>query len=170
MSMEAFGTCALHPRPCPGLGWLPRVAKVNRRSHPVLAAPTCTCVQALPWRLPASSPEHVLSPALLMASLPLTCPSPPLWLCFFFSRKSVRGKGKGQKRKRKKSRYKSWNLYVVPLLSHSLEPPQGPLSNSRLQDPLTLPPPSVPPFLPLILPSAPVSHSLILTPLIGTNG
>ncbi|TKC52529.1 hypothetical protein EI555_018229 [Monodon monoceros] len=66
-------------------------------------------------------------------------------------KKSVRGKGKGQKRKRKKSRYKSWSAYVVPPLSRFLEPP-SPQSNSRLQDPGTLPPscsPSLAPILPL---------------------
>lgn len=43
--------------------------------------------------------------------------------------------------------------------SHSLEPNQGPQSNSCPQDPLTLLPPSLSPSLALILPSAPVSLS-----------
>lgn len=90
------------------------------------AALTHMCVQALSWSPTASSLLSVsyTLPFSLLLFLPL--PTPPSGFVFLFSRKSVRGKGKGQKRKRKKSRYKSWSLYVVPLLSHSLEPTQGP--------------------------------------------
>lgn len=139
------------------------------------AAPACVCVctctssflesASLP---PPRSRECVLNPALLTASFPLPFPL-ALSLSvsvFLFSRKSVRGKGKGQKRKRKKSRYKSWSVYVVPPLSHCLEPPWPPI-----KAPPAGPPNSAPAFLSRLSSSSPPQClSLTLAPLIGTSG
>lgn len=129
------------------------------------AQPACACVcicRPFPgacWPPMLCSRECVPNPALLVASFPFPFPL-ALSLSvsvFLFSRKSIRGKGKGQKRKRKKSRYKPWSVYVVPPLSHCLEPPRPPV---RLlpAGPLTLPP-RPPPSSPPPLPAVALSHS-----------
>lgn len=160
--------------------WAGHPSEVKARRGPqVPVAPTCVWLQPacvcvygssfLSPLPPCPAEECVLYPALVTASFPLPFPL-ALSLSvsvFLFSRKSVRGKGKGQKRKRKKSRYKSWSAYVVPLLSHCLEPPWPP---SKLPPAGPRNPASLPPALPGSPSSRPQCLSLTLTPLIGTMG